>query len=527
MTTLTHRLEEDEEPLARVPEPRAGPQRPHAPGPPRRPSRLLVTRGLVATLALAWIAQQLYGDSPLAAIRLGANAPDLVDAGQVDRLITANWLHGGWAHVGLNGLNLFYLGSVLEQLLGGRRLLVIYLGSCVAGAVGSYLMRIGILSVGASTGVAGLFAALGWLLLRHRGRLPPRLRQAWRPWVLLLCLQVGLETWTSSSLNPFPGLRIDHAAHAGGFAAGFGLAALLTARWPPLMPSPRRSKLLLIPVSLLLGLVTLGLGTSAVRAFSDDPKTLRVMAQAALDRDIDPWFQNAYAWDIAIAPEADRATLEVAEALAERAVAAHAEKNDVSSDSEHQAWWFERGNIVDTLATVQFRLGKLEEAVLTELDADRSPVSHGVELEGAIDSQLARFLLAYASTHDPLYLPEGSAKLDIRLGVRSSDAQRTVLDLDLSAPSDRPMEILATAADEAGAPLGLLRVRVGPTADVPQEHTVDGATAIQSVVVGLIDTEAVTMPDNGFSVDWSPIDPTVAGYPGPFPERSEPERSER
>ena len=482
-----------------------------------------VTRALVGSLVVAWLAQLLYGDSPLAAIRLGANAPALVDAGQFDRLVTANWLHGGWAHVAINGLNLFYLGSVLEQLLGGRRLLAIYLGSCLAGATGSYLMRIGILSVGASTGVAGLFAALGWLLLRHRTRLPPRLRQAWRTWLTLLALQVGLEVWTSSPLNPFPGLKIDHAAHAAGFAAGFSLAATLTARWPPLVTSAKYARYLTVPLAFLLALIVAGIGVSAVRAFSHEPETLRVMAQAALDRDIDPWFQNAYAWDIAIAPEADRATLEVAQSLAERAVAAHGEKNEVESDTDRQAWWFERSNIVDTLATVYFRLGRFDRALTTELDARRSPESLGPELNEAIDSQLARFIVAYREAHQsPLQLSGSTAELTLTLDSRDN---QTLLYVDAANPTRQTLTILAAAVDGDGAPAGLFRIRTNLSSPARTELVADTDHPIEQTRVGLIRVSETREEARVHTVEWMPMNPTVASYPNPLPEthrRSEP-----
>ena len=83
---------------------------------------------------------------------------------QVWRLITYQFLHGGFWHIIWNMLILYFFGPMLEGQWGGRRFLVFYL---ICGAMGGILytllvfvgvLKVGIL-IGASGAIYGLLAA--------------------------------------------------------------------------------------------------------------------------------------------------------------------------------------------------------------------------------------------------------------------------------------------------------------------------------------------------------------------------------
>src|SRR5262249_56428754 len=67
----------------------------------------------------------------------GANYGPAIREGEYWRLVTSMFLHGGLLHLALNGWALFQLGSLLELLMGSRRMLLIYFASGVAGSLAS------------------------------------------------------------------------------------------------------------------------------------------------------------------------------------------------------------------------------------------------------------------------------------------------------------------------------------------------------------------------------------------------------
>jgi len=156
------------------------------------------------------------GPSPAALFALGSNWGPAVAAGQVWRLVTAVFLHGGLLHIFFNGYALLALGPLVEESFGKARFYVIYLVCGVASFVASSLWTRAP-SVGAS---GALFGLLGFLFVygRYRGgRLDRAISEHVGRWIVFGMVMVFM-----------PG--IDNAAHFGGLAAG---ALLALAVGPP------------------------------------------------------------------------------------------------------------------------------------------------------------------------------------------------------------------------------------------------------------------------------------------------------
>jgi rhomboid protease GluP len=157
----------------------------------------------------------------------GGLMPALVRNGHWFRLVTAPMLHADAVHLACNGVALFMAGAVLEPLVGAAWLLALFVGSAMAGAVGSLLFNPAtVVSVGASGGIMGLLAAA----LLCLGRLPlGRERTA---------AQMGLLRVFVPSLVPVLVLRtgghVDIAAHVGGALAGglLGMVLVSPRVWP-------------------------------------------------------------------------------------------------------------------------------------------------------------------------------------------------------------------------------------------------------------------------------------------------------
>ena len=193
--------------------------------PPPSPLRLPMHRpratyGLIGILIVVFVIETLAGGSedPRTLINLGANYAPLVTQGDYWRLFTANFLHIGLLHIGLNVYALYIVGMEAELFYGPVRFLVIYLLSGIAGALASYAFTYG-LSAGASTALFGLVGTLVAFFTRNRsvfGELG-RARLGNLAFIILINLMLGV----------MPGSQIDNFGHVGGFIGGLTLGWLL------------------------------------------------------------------------------------------------------------------------------------------------------------------------------------------------------------------------------------------------------------------------------------------------------------
>ncbi len=221
----------------------------------------LLTIGIAVFLLLTSLAQWLLagGRSEGGAIgnlfadwALGAKLPSLVAHGEYWRLITASFLHGSWIHLILNLLALGIFGRAVEMWFGRARAFVIFVFSCVSGAVVSYLLTPSP-SLGASTGIMGLLGALAVHHFRNRHRLPDQARQAYPMILLVLYLQLLVDQ-LGSGFN----IRVDSRGHIGGMIGGMILAALLEGE--PLDGRDREREWLPLPTALTTAIVLLAYG---------------------------------------------------------------------------------------------------------------------------------------------------------------------------------------------------------------------------------------------------------------------------
>jgi membrane associated rhomboid family serine protease len=83
-----------------------------------------------------------------------------VATGEWYRLVTGGFLHAGIIHIGMNMLVLWLVGNQLERVLGHWRYLSLYVASLLGGAFAVMLYDPGVLTVGASGAIFGLFGAM-------------------------------------------------------------------------------------------------------------------------------------------------------------------------------------------------------------------------------------------------------------------------------------------------------------------------------------------------------------------------------
>jgi membrane associated rhomboid family serine protease len=171
-------------------------------------------------------------------IDLGANAPFIVPHVPVlVTILTAMFLHGGWAHVGFNMLFLWIFGNNVEDRLGRVRYLIFYLLGGLAAAGLQWLASRGsdVPTIGASGAIAAVLA--GYLVLFPRAMVITLI--GWIPFPVpaMLFLLVWILLQVAGAAAGFNALGsgtggIAYFAHLGGFAFGL-LTVRLFDRGPP------------------------------------------------------------------------------------------------------------------------------------------------------------------------------------------------------------------------------------------------------------------------------------------------------
>jgi len=181
---------------------------------------VLFIMSLVLTMAAGGSFSLFGGISGQVLLRLGAKATILILHGEVWRLVTAIFLHGGIFHIGMNCLVLMDLGPQIEEIYGSARYLFLYIATGVASfVVSAYWSPYG-LSIGASGALMGLIGLMLAVTQRRGGAMMEMYRKQLLKWVVYIFIFGFLIR------------GIDNAAHFGGLAAGFLLGKFFADREP-------------------------------------------------------------------------------------------------------------------------------------------------------------------------------------------------------------------------------------------------------------------------------------------------------
>jgi membrane associated rhomboid family serine protease len=175
-----------------------------------------LTYVLIAINVIAWVAMLASG-GPINGVggtvyQHGALYGPLVANGDWWRIVTGGFLHAGILHIAFNMYFLYFLGTILEPMIGKLRFGLIYAVSLLGGSFGALLLSPNTPVVGASGAVFGLMGA-AILAMRARGIDP---------------MQSGLGVTLALNLGItflIPGIAI--GGHIGGLIAGAIVGYLL------------------------------------------------------------------------------------------------------------------------------------------------------------------------------------------------------------------------------------------------------------------------------------------------------------
>ncbi|XP_044318705.1 RHOMBOID-like protein 10, chloroplastic [Triticum aestivum] len=145
----------------------------------------------------------------------------LIKKGEIWRLLTSSFLHGGIIHIGLNMFSLDDIGPMVEEAIGPARFLAIYCTSALSGSLMSYLFTPKT-SVGASDAICGLISAHAVYMWRHRGHLEKAQENLEEiAFVIFMNLCIGLLLYRI----------IDNWAHLGGLLGGAAMGWFVGPNW--------------------------------------------------------------------------------------------------------------------------------------------------------------------------------------------------------------------------------------------------------------------------------------------------------
>ena len=203
----------------------------------------LVTASLVAACIVVYLAEafqdrSLLGGNIASLIAWGADYGPRTLGGQWWRLVTHLFLHANPVHILMNMWALWYVGGLLECLVGRTAMTMSYFLAGIAGGMTSVAFHPNVVSVGASGAIFGVIGALFGLLLHAHDAVPPGRLKPLRNWIIAIVI-----------MNVFLGLSvhgIDNAAHAGGAIAGL-LAGLIV------LPARSRGRWLRIGILAVVG----------------------------------------------------------------------------------------------------------------------------------------------------------------------------------------------------------------------------------------------------------------------------------
>ena len=180
--------------------------------------RIVASYFVGGALLAVWAAQLVVG-VPESVAAAGLDKA-LVRANQEPwRLLTAEFLHGHWFHVGLNLLSLLAVGRLVEVHGSPVYLPIVFLFSAVSASLASVWLQPGTTSVGASGAIMGLIGFLAVMGYRRRHALP-------RGFMKWISLSIALTAGAGLVAHEV----VDNAAHLGGLLGGALLGLVYVGR---------------------------------------------------------------------------------------------------------------------------------------------------------------------------------------------------------------------------------------------------------------------------------------------------------
>ncbi|MFD0836427.1 rhomboid family intramembrane serine protease [Mariniflexile aquimaris] len=177
---------------------------------------ILLLFNIFVFVVMIFYGLNIVSPTPLELLEIGGNRRLEVLNGEYWRLLTSMFIHSGVLHLLMNLIGLALGSSLLEEVLGTARLIIIYIICGLLASLASIFWHQNTISVGASGAIFGLY---GLILAFTVFKIYPNYMRG-MTWMFL-----GLYAGVSLLFGFFGG--IDNAAHFGGLISGFVIGGIL------------------------------------------------------------------------------------------------------------------------------------------------------------------------------------------------------------------------------------------------------------------------------------------------------------
>lgn len=177
---------------------------------------ILLLLNIIVFLIMIFDGLNIVSPTPKELLEIGGNRRFEVMNGEYWRLFSSMFIHGGLLHLFMNLIGLGLGSSLLENVLGSVKLIIIYIICGILASLASIYWHENTVSVGASGAIFGLY---GLILAFTVFKIYPNYMRG-MTWMLL-----GLYAGVSLLFGFLGG--IDNAAHFGGLISGFVIGGIL------------------------------------------------------------------------------------------------------------------------------------------------------------------------------------------------------------------------------------------------------------------------------------------------------------
>lgn len=214
---------------------------------------LIIDLNIAVYLFLLCVGANPLSPSSDVLLKWGANFAPLTFDGQWWRLFTCCFLHFGLLHIAMNMYAFYYIGLLLEPLLGKTRFLAAYVLCGLLSSLASLWWNTLVVSAGASGAIFGMYGL--FLALLTTNLIAKQYRQGLLN-TMIIFVVFNLAFGAAGN--------IDSAAHIGGLLAGLAMGYI----YYPSIITPRLTALKFATVALL----TICVGAGSVYAFQRMPR---------------------------------------------------------------------------------------------------------------------------------------------------------------------------------------------------------------------------------------------------------------
>ena len=175
----------------------------------------LIVINVMVYLISAMISRNIVDIDSRTLLEMGAKYNPLISRGEVWRLFTAAFLHGGILHIACNMYSLYAVGTQVEKIYGKVKYIIIYILSALGSSILSYLLAPKSLSVGASGAIFGVLGALLVFVIKEKDKLS-------KGTLGNIIAVIGLNLYIGFTIP-----NIDNYGHIGGLIVGIIISIIL------------------------------------------------------------------------------------------------------------------------------------------------------------------------------------------------------------------------------------------------------------------------------------------------------------